>query len=104
MGVTGKDDVRFILGVKNLVNDHVRDIDSLSCPVTFEEVESVFDAFSVSVLAPRFLNFCRRLLADNRPLFDTEPGDPLGLGFEVLLGVWKLTLLGVGVGVGGIFI
>lgn len=102
IGVTGNETELFILGVKIFENDHDLDIDGLSCAAEVEETES---ALSASELEPRFLrlNLGRRFRMDDLPRVEVGPEDPYTL--ESGLGVRrKFTLLGVGVGVGGIFI
>ena len=100
------DDALLILGVKILVSDHEREMDSLSCVATVEELESTLTALSTSEFEPRCLkpNFGIKLMIEGFPL--AEGGSEDSFGNESLKsGVKrKFTLLGVGIGVGGMFI
>lgn len=112
IGVTGKDDVLFIRGVKIFESDQDLDIDGFSCGVVIEEEHDSGTFFSASELAGRCLkfNFGMRFLMDDDddddlPLVEEGPGELFTLESEQGLEInWKFTLLGVGVGVGGIFI
>lgn len=105
IGVTGRDDVLFILGVNSFVRDNDREIVGFSLVPVAEPSEGKLSAFSTSEEVRYLkLSFGKRPLMDDLPLEEEGPGDPLVLP-SVEPGVSKkFTFLGVGLGVGGIFI
>ena len=107
-GVTGKDEVLFMRGVNIFERDQDLDIDGFSCDAVVEEPESRLEALSISVSGFMFrflkLSFGRRFLMDDFALDEEGPGELFSLESEGLGVNMKFTLLGVGVGVGGIFI
>lgn len=106
IGVTGRDDVLFILGVNIFVSDNDLEMEGFSRGAVFEVSGARLAAFSISELELRYLklSFGKRPFKEDLALDKEGPGEPLVLasaGFKL-----KFTLLGVGVGlgVGGILI
>lgn len=110
MGVTGRDEVLFIRGVNIFVSDQDLEIEEdFSCGIANESPRAwwVGPAFSISELGFWFFNliFGKRRFMEDFPLDEAGPGDAFPLASEGVVGVRrKFTFLGVGVGVGGIFI
>ena len=105
-GSPGRDDVLFILGVNIFESDNDLEIEGFSREVVDEPPRARLAAFSISKVELRFLklNLGRRLFMDDLPLVAEGPGEPVAL-VSLGLGVRKkFTFLGVGLGVGGIFI
>lgn len=104
-GVTGRDDVLFILGVNSFVRDNDLEIVGFSRVPVAKPSDAKLSAFSTSEEVRYLkLSFGKRPLMDDLPLDEEGPGDPLVLA-SVEPGVReKFTFLGVGLGVGGIFI
>lgn len=100
------DDVLLILGVKIFVSDHDREIVSLSCVATADEHESKLTALSTSEFEPQCLklNFGIKLLMEGFPLVEEASEDSFSNESQGSGVKRKFTLLGVGVGVGGMFI
>ena len=101
VGVLGKDDVFFILGVKSFERENVLKMRGFSRISADEPPSAKMAAFSTSKLVLRCLklNFGRRLFKDDLFFDDEWTGDSsklekIGLGMGE-----KLTLLGVVVGV-----
>lgn len=106
IGVPGKEDAFFILGVKSFESENVLEMRGFPCTSADEPPSAKMAAFSISKLLLRYLklNFGRKLFKGDL-LFDDEwTGDSscmekIGLGMGE-----KLTLLGVAVGVKAISI
>ena len=81
IGLTGKDDVLFIFGVKSFVRDNVLVIKGFSRVPVDEAPSARMAAFSISEVEVRYLklNFGSRFLMDDLPLDDEGPGDTLNL-------------------------
>ena len=101
MGVTGSDEVLFILGVKIFERDKDLDIEGFSCAPFDEPSRARLATFSTSEeLLWIKLNLGKRLLIDDLPLDEDGPGDPdpliltsEGLGVKrkfTFLGVWGI--------------
>lgn len=106
IGVTGRDDVLFILGVSSFVRDSDLEIVGFSRGPVVDPSEVELSAFSTSE-EPRYLklSFGKRPLIDDLPDLEEEgPGEPLVLASVEPCASEKFTFLGVGLGVLGIFI
>lgn len=106
IGVAGKDDVFFGLGVKSFVRENVLEINGFSWVPVGVPPSARVAAFRISEVVFRYLklSFGRRLLTVDLVLDDEGPGDTLILFKQGLGNGEKFTLLGVGLGVGGMFI
>lgn len=102
IGVTGSDDVLFILGVNIFVSDSDLDIKGLSLGVAHEVSAAWLAAFSTSKLVFRYLKFSfgKKPFMDDLALDDEGPGEPFFLASAEQGVKLKFTLLGVGVGLG----
>lgn len=105
IGVAGKDDVLFILGVKIFVRENVLAIDGFSL-ISGETPSASMAAFSISEFGLRNLKLSlgRRFFMADFPLDVEGPGDTSTMTWLGLGNGEKFTLLGVGIGEGGMFI
>lgn len=97
-GVTGSDEVLFILGVNSFVRDKDLEIEGFSCAPFDEPSRARLATFSMSEeLLWMKLNLGNRLLIDDFPLDEDGPGDgdPVILTSEGLCVKRKFTFLGV---------
>lgn len=103
MGVTGRDEVLLILGVNSFESDSDLDIEAFSCNAEGEYTTSPCP-FSISVWEVFGLKpaFGIRFFRDDFPLGGTL--EEVGPGPGEVEVKEKFTLLGVGLGVGGILI
>lgn len=105
IGVTGKDDVLLIRGVNSFVRDNDLEMEGFSLAPVDDPSEARLEAFSISEeLRYLKLSFGKRAFIDDLPLAEEGPGDPLTLASMEPGVKRKFTFLGVGLGVGGIFI
>lgn len=106
IGVTGSEDVLFILGLNIFVRDNVLEIEGFSRGIVDEMSGAKLAVFSTSKVEIRDLKLSlgKRLFKDDLPLDEEGPGEPLALASAELGVKRKFTFLGVGLGVGGIFI
>lgn len=104
--VTGIEDVLFIGGVNIFVSDNVVATTGFSLGELEEDSGSKFAGFSMSELGFLYLKltFGKRFFKDDLPLDEEGPEDPVILASDGLGVKKKFTLLGVKLGVGGIFI
>lgn len=106
IGVPGTDDALFIFGVNSFVRDNVLEIRRFSHILAGESPSAIIADFSMSdVLLWRLkLSFGRRLFMVNLVFDDEGPGDQLTFTNLGLGNGEKITLLGVQLGVWGMFI
>lgn len=104
-GVTGSDDVCFILGVKIFVSENDLEIEGFSRSID-EACGGGMAAFSISKVEIRDLKLSlgNKLFKDDLPFDEEGPGEPPALASTELDVGRKFTFLGVGLGVGGILI
>lgn len=107
IGVTGKDDVLVVRSVKSFVRDNVLEMNGFCFVVSDEPpCASMAAAFSISKVLFRYLklNFGSKLLMFDL-IFDDEGSGGSFIWAKLGLGIGeKITLLGVELGIGGVWI